>query len=413
MSTPSGQPEPDEASRLARILNAALGAGCLLMENGGNMSRVEETVSRMGRALGADAVEVSATPSGIIATLVSADQHRTRIQRARRSGVRLSLAAEVLSLVLEAENGRATVEEVEERLRQLQQRARLHGVLPTALAVGLACGAFAVLLGGTARDFALVSAAAALAQLIRHQLLGTRIGGLLTTAVVAMVASSTAWVLAGDNFRVTVAASVLLLVPGAPLVSGTSDLFRGDTAAGLARTTHAMLTVTMIGAGVWATILLLGGMPSESPGFPGQDSVLLAALMGGLAAAGFSLLFDVPGRHILQAGLVGFLAILARSLALAVPMPAEAANLLAGMAIGIAAESLSRSSGAPFPIFAVPGYITLVPGTVFIGGVLHLVAGEYVEGLSLLVRAQLILIAIAVGMGAVPAVLESRQRGLA
>lgn len=394
--------ETADRQHMAEILNVCLLAGRLLLENGANTAVVEQNVDRLGRALGAERMEVFVTPGGLIVTLVRDHEHRTRIERVTHHGVQLARLARVLDVAGGA--GSRTVAEVETSLLAIQRQPRRYGPWLTALAVGLGCAAFGVNLGGDAHDFGAAFLVAALAQLLRHHLATTRLGRLVSTFVVAAFATGLGLALADD---LTAVAAILLLVPGAPLVSSTADLFRGDVLSGLARATSALVTILMASAGVWA-IVLLQGRAEGSIELPGQESIWLASLMGALAAAGFAVLFDVPPRYLAGAALVGGVAVLARSL---IPR-FEVANLVAGLSIGVLAELLTRRRGAPFSLLAIPGYIPLVPGAVFFTGVLHLVAGHYVEGLASLVRAQIILISVALGMGLVPALLDTRQKAM-
>lgn len=387
---------------LADILKVCLLAGRLLLENGANTAVVEGTVDRLGRALGAERMDVFVTPGGLIVTLIRDHEHRTRIVRITHHGVQLSRLARVLDLAGRAQD--LTVHEAELALRSIQRQPRRYGPWLTAAAVGLGCAGFGANLGAGLEEFGAIVVTATLAQLLRHHLATTHLGRLVSTFLVAAFATGLGMALGGD---LTAVSSILLLVPGAPLVSSTADLFRGDVLAGLARATSALVTILVASAGVWA-VVLLEGRAEGSVELPGQESVWLAALMGAVAAAGFAVLFDVPPRYLAGAALVGGVAVLTRSL---VPR-FEVANLAAGLSIGILAELITRRRGAPFSLLAIPGYIPLVPGAVFFTGILHLVAGHYVDGLASLVRAQLILVAVALGMGLVPALLDTRQKAM-
>ena len=57
----------------------------------------------------------------------------------------------------------------------------------------------------------------------------------------------------------------------------------------------------------------------------------------------------------------------------------------------------------PTSMFAIPGYVPLVPGVPAFRAVLNFVGGDYIAGLTDVVRAMLIVIAIAVGLGTVSA----------
>ncbi len=383
---------------MADILNVCLLAGRLLLENGANTALVERTVSGLGSALGADRMDVFVTPGAILVSAAGGGDHRTRLQRVTDSGVRLARLARLLALPGQADALSAT--EVRAELEAIENAPHHYGPGLTAVAVGLGCAAFGVNLGGTARDFVIVAAVAALAQLLRHGLGRFRAGKVLSTFLVAALASAAGMSLGGD---LCAAASILLLVPGAALVSSTADLFRGDVLAGMTRAIGAMVTILVASAGVWAVVLAGAGDGQAS--FPGQPHPLVAACMGALAAAGFAVLFDVPGRYLGRAALVGFVALLMRSL---IPHY-EVAHVCAGLSIGFLAERLTRHA-TPATVLTMPGYIPLVPGAVFFAGILHMAAGRYVEGLASLVRAQIIVVAVALGMGVVPALAEALRK---
>src|SRR4051812_7407517 len=83
---------------LGDVLRIAMRAGQIMLENGSNTARVEETVHHIGTALGAQGLDVYVTPSGIIASATSHDEHRTLTQRVIKSGIDLSRFAAVLEL---------------------------------------------------------------------------------------------------------------------------------------------------------------------------------------------------------------------------------------------------------------------------------------------------------------------------
>ena len=66
-------------------------AGRIIMENGGETYRVEETVTRMGRAFGLKDVESFAVPSGVFVSYEKEDgSHETAVLRVHRKGINLT-----------------------------------------------------------------------------------------------------------------------------------------------------------------------------------------------------------------------------------------------------------------------------------------------------------------------------------
>lgn len=410
---------PLSRDELRDVLTTALRAGQLMLENGANTARVEETVHRLGTALGAQWMDVYVTPQGIIASAVSHHEHRTRIQRITKAGVDLSRVAAVMDISRQAEQVGRSTEETLSSLEQVAKQPRNYGVWITTLAVALACAGFSVLFGGGVWEFIAVLFAAGTAQYLRHTLLHHNLDRLMTTALVAAFASAGALLCAiwlpellpiTIKPAVAITGSVLLLVPGVLMVSSTADMFRGDILSGVARATSAFLFVMSIGAGIWATLLVSrANVPLE---VTLQPNFLVALLMALLAAGGFGVLFDVPGRALPAAAITGMLAYGVRWLIVKAGGPNEVAFFFAGITIGVMAELLARRLRTTSSLFAIPGYISLVPGAVAFRAVLSFVEGDYTAGLADAVRAVLLIIAIAVGLGTVSALVRARQRPL-
>lgn len=404
-------------AQLREVLAIALRAGQIMLESGANTARTEDTVRRIGCGLGAESLDTYVTPSGIIASAQAQDDYRTRILRISNHGVDLGHMAAVVDVADRVERGeldrRGTISE----LNRIAVQPRSYGRWTTTLAVGLACACFSQLFGGRLWEFLVVLAAAGLAQYVRDRLNRLGINRLLGTGIVSGVATFSALTLALNapglapllaaylpwlpapqpSLALCVTSSVILLVPGLLMVSSISDLFRGDTIAGMARAAMALLTIFSIGIGMWV-VLLASGVP-VSVSTTAQPNVLLALLAAYTAAGGFAVLFDVPRRYILFSALVGAVAYSTRQLVLAGGIPPEGAALVAGLTIGLCAEALARLFDVPTSLFSIPGYIPLVPGVLAFRTILNFVNADYTAGTADFVRAALVTLGLAAGLG--------------
>ena len=87
-------------------------AGRLIMENGGETYRVEETITRMGRAFGLDHVESFAVPSGLFVSYRRADgDTETAVMRVRKGSTNLSRVDAVNAVSRQVEHGDLTPDE--------------------------------------------------------------------------------------------------------------------------------------------------------------------------------------------------------------------------------------------------------------------------------------------------------------
>lgn len=398
------EPAPLTREHLREVLLTAMRAGQLMLESGANTARVEETIYRVGRALGAEALEIYVTPTGIIASGVAGGEHRTRIVRVTRTSIDLNRIASVIEVSRQAAAGQLDREAVGAALERVAALPRLYGTVVTTVAVALACAAFAGLFGGGWPELGATALAAGLAHIVRHLLLQTRLNRVLITLVIASLVAGlgvgAAWLL-GARPELVILSAELMLVPGAMLVSAVSDLFRGDTIAGMARGVSALLTLTAIGAGLWATLLLTGVQAALAPAQP--PPAMASAGLATLATAGFAVLFNVPRRALALCALIGGAANTARLALLGAGAPPEAAIFAGGLIVGALALALAYGVRLPTSIFSIPGFITMVPGSLAFNAVVSFASTDYPGGLANLIRALLLTTALAAGVGTLSA----------
>lgn len=390
------------------ILAAALRAGQLMLENGANTARVEETVQRIATALGAEGCDVYVTPTGILATITIGSEHRTRIQRISRAGVDLSRIAAVIEISRQAWRRNLDRVGVRAALERIATQPRAYNLFVTTLGVGLACASSAVLFGGGVWEYGLTFVAAMMAFLVRDRLVHAQVSRALVTAIVAVIGSALALTLTKalgtPHPAQAMSASVLFLVPGVLMISSVADLFRGDTISGTARAVSALLTLVAIAGGVWATLLVSRVQIDWTPST--LNNVPLAAALAFCSAGGFGIMFDVPRRALLAAALVGAIAVGCYRALLLSDLPTGAAAFLAGATISLLAEVLSRIFRMPTSIFAIPGFLPLVPGSAAFRTLLDFIADDYTTGTANLVRTVIIVVALAAGIGTISALVR-------
>lgn len=109
-------------------------------------------------------------------------------------------------------------------------------------------------------------------------------------------------------------------------------------------------------------------------------------------------LYRIPRRLVIPSSLVGVLAWLIYYSATISGVNTIFANFIASLAVGFAAELLARQMRKPATMFAVPGFIPLVPGREAYTTMLHMVRGDYLEGVAMGMQTLLIAGAIAFGI---------------
>ncbi|MFN2203285.1 MAG: threonine/serine exporter family protein [Caldilineaceae bacterium] len=257
-----GQRPPLDRDALREVVNLALWSGQLLMENGAESQRVEETIRSLGDGLGCDFGDVFVSYNALIVSHSSRGEFRTKTRRIGPAGVNLTLVAAMSHLRHRVEEGKFDAAMVRKDLMRIVDTPRHYNRWLTVLMVGLACAAFSRLFGGDWFVFAVTLVAASLGMWVRQELARRHLNVLLVVAVSAFVAGAVVGLtrLFAPPFatEISMAASVLLLIPGVPFVNAVEDLIKGYTAVGLARFTTSFLIILAIALGLILAMVLTG-----------------------------------------------------------------------------------------------------------------------------------------------------------
>ncbi len=238
---------------LADILRVAIRVGILMLQSGSASFRADQVVNRIALALGVDRVEAYVTPTVIVASVYSGHEHRTQIAKPSGLGVNMSriTALDHLSRNMPPDPTPVLITQL---VDEIEHRPPEYPAWLVILSVGLACGAFAVILGGGPHEFIASTVGALAAQMVRMRMVAARYNPIPITVICAVIATGLSLLmvhlLVAPLPRLGVIASVLLLVPGVPLVTSILDMTRFDLVSGLSRGLHAVLLLISIGIGM-------------------------------------------------------------------------------------------------------------------------------------------------------------------
>jgi len=209
----------------------------------------------------------------------------------------------------------------------------------------------------------------------------------------------------------------MIIVPGVPLVNGVQDMFKNHMTLGLSRLGLGVLITLAIALGLFAATLVTGAaIPVEAPFH--VLSVPMDALFSALAALGFLLLFNVPGRIAWACIVCGVVSHTGRALCMHLGIGILAATLIGSLAVGFLAQGFARHFRVPAVAFAFPGVVAMIPGAfafrAFIGSLQIAQAGAsatpalVAETFALAVTSVLMVAAIAIGIAAPLVLMKER-----
>lgn len=253
---------PMEREELREVISLSLWAGQMLLQWGADTARVEETVHRIGTGLGCDWLDIVVTVDAIIATTINNHEFRTKVRRAPLRGVNMARIVAINDVSYQIQQGACDRAQLRRALRAIDQQGHLYNRWLVLVGVALACAAFSDLFGGDAATFLATLGAAGTATFVRQELTKRYYNPLLIVIVVAAVAGGLASVLAhllgSATVATAIAASVLLLVPGVPLINAAEDFINGYAQNGMVRAIYGGIISLAIALGLALVIWLTG-----------------------------------------------------------------------------------------------------------------------------------------------------------
>ena len=250
---------------IATALRMAETAGRVMLENGAETYRAEETVERICQALGYPDVHVLVIPTGVFLTLQNEQGER------KSSVVRVSSRSLNLNNIHEANivSRRAAQQPAEESIAQLEAIGTkpLYPGWIITIAAAFCSGCFALVFGGGLVEFLIASLGGLLAALLgkipgiidNYQVLSNLFSGIII-ALTALISTQLSGV--GD-YNIIIAGAVLPLLPGLAMTVAIRDTMRGDLVSGVARIAEALLSAACVAVGVGAVLglwLAMGGV---------------------------------------------------------------------------------------------------------------------------------------------------------
>ena len=242
------------------VLAIALDVGAELLRAGGEIHRVEDTVTRICRAYGAEAVEVFAITSLITAEVRMPDgSFATRNRRVKVAYNHLSRLESLNALSRAICKTPISADEVNRRIEEIRHYRPVPEWL-CYLGGMLATGGFAIFFGGSVWD-GLAASVIAFFLTLFARLRPLNINGM----VKSLISSFAAGVLSvlcvklgfGEHMDKIIIGTIMLEIPGLSFGNALRDLLCGDTLAGTMRLIQTVLQALMVALGYMAALVLL------------------------------------------------------------------------------------------------------------------------------------------------------------
>ena len=245
-----------------QILHGLLDMGQMLLLCGAEINRVEDTMTRLGRAYGAKKVDIFAITSDIVLTILFEDGvELTQTRRIRKASsfdfVKLerlnALSRKICTEPVSAAEFRAELKKID---REQPKAGTLYlGSVVTALS-------FTLFFGGTWMDSLLAALVGAMVCFLQQKVQPVFRNAAFFQVLVGFLAGSVIWALgravpAFDVNEISIGV-IMLVIPGAALTNAVRDMLVGHTVSGLLRMVESLLLALMLAIGFGSAIYLFG-----------------------------------------------------------------------------------------------------------------------------------------------------------
>ena len=242
------------------LIDTAALAGTLMLENGAEIYRVEETIDYMLKTSGLKTSEAFVVSTGIMISLDDPSiDALTVIRRVNRGATNLNVVAQVNDKSRKFYKKVISLEEAFSQLKHLDKTQYPWWLKDICTIFVVA--SFAGMYGGNGYDMLATAIVGIFLAAWLHA--GKKIGlnslikDLTASVVISVMASVMVHIGVGMHIDRIIIGAIMVLVPGAAITNAIRDTLHGDYTSGNANILQAFAEAAMIALGVYVGLLLL------------------------------------------------------------------------------------------------------------------------------------------------------------
>ena len=250
----------DAEINVKKVVDLALEAGRILLKNGAEIFRVDETMIRICKRFHVEYVDTFILSHAIFISAENGmEETYTKVKQVPLSSSHLGIVAEVNELSRQIAEGLVSIEEASRRLRKIEGLSENRGYFQV-FAAGAASGCYGYILGASALESMVaffigcilyVWVLTAKKQHISKMIVNI-VGGVIITALA--LAAYHLPLPGGVKLDGMIIGSIMPLVPGLAFVNAIRDIADSDFLSGTVRMIDALLVFVYIAVGVGVTL---------------------------------------------------------------------------------------------------------------------------------------------------------------
>lgn len=248
------------------LIKVAAEAGKIILENGGETYRVEETISRICSSYGQNSVESFVTPTGIVVSISTDNNSFSVVKSIKNRKIDLEKIQQVNNLSRKVSSKWMSLDDFKNELQKINNTSRYSPKVSLFFA-SLGASFFTLLFGGNIKDGIVAFFIGTLIQKTSSVLgkynVNSFFVNIIGGAIAALIAALAVYLKLGNNMDKITIGSIMLLVPGLTITNAIRDTIAGDLVSGISRALEAFLVAVgiAIGTGLIMKIILdFGGI---------------------------------------------------------------------------------------------------------------------------------------------------------
>ena len=256
----------DSELDVKKVVDLAVEAGRILLKNGAEIFRVEETMDRICKRFHVDYVDSFTLSHAIFITAEKGmNEVYTKVKNVPLSGAHLGIVTEVNALSREISAGKIGIDEAWEKLRAIEQIPPKKGYFQV-LAAGVGSAAFGYLLGASVNESLVAFGIGCLLylwvlfakKLHMSKIIVNIVGGALITLLAVLALHVPA--LGVARLDGMIVGAIMPLVPGLAFTNAIRDIANSDFLSGTVRMIDALMVLVYIAIGVGTMLSIYNNM---------------------------------------------------------------------------------------------------------------------------------------------------------
>lgn len=391
-------------------LEIILKAGKILLSSGAEISRTEDTMNYIARAMNFKDLEAYVSNRGIFATAKKDDNTEiTRIYNVPEVDINLSKIESVNALSRRITQKSITIEEVINELEKIDTMSD-YLIFWRLVAYTIGASGFSYAIGSSITDsiiagiIGLILGAymCTIKRILNSDVLITILGSIL----IALFGNLFIHFNIGSNLSVILLGAMIDIVPGVPFVNAIREYSQNNYNTGITLMMGALLTCISMAVGVAVVQSLLFNtqiIPLYTSNLDSNSftSMFMRSIMAGIGTTAFAILFRVRKQHILDTSILGFISWFLFLTLSELQFNVMLSIFISGFIIAIASRILAVKRKCPAIVFLMTSLFPLLPGLSFYRSIYYMLMGQETIAISFAKESFLIAFTIAISIAIV------------